>query len=141
MHQFVRVVIVAGQRVRVHVVVCVVQVVVRQLRVLHLLRLRLGQVRQFVFLLPLHAPVLEPDFYLSFGEVERMRDLDAPPSSEVAIEVEFFLEFKRLVTCVRRARALRVCAVDAVWKNSNRKQYASSQSVYTSEREWRKGRG
>ena len=69
MHQFVRVMIMPGQRVRVHVVVRVVQVVVRQLRVLHLLRLRLGQVRQFVFLLPFHASVLEPDFNLSFREV------------------------------------------------------------------------
>ena len=33
------------------------------------LRLRLCEVRQFVFFLPLHASVLKPDLDLSFGEV------------------------------------------------------------------------
>lgn len=44
--------------------------------------------RHLVLLLPLHTPILEPDFYLTFREAECMRDLDATPPREIAIEVE-----------------------------------------------------
>ncbi|KAJ8377219.1 hypothetical protein AAFF_G00265140, partial [Aldrovandia affinis] len=44
-----------------------------------------------VILLPLHPPVLEPDFDLALGQAERVRDLDAPPAREVPVEVELLL--------------------------------------------------
>jgi len=76
-------------------------------------RRRLGDddglgVGQLVLLLPLHAPVLEPDLDLSLGETEDVRDLDAPTPGQVAVEVELLLEFENLVLRVRRARALTV---------------------------------
>jgi len=52
-------------------------------------------------LLGLHAPVLKPDLYLALGEAERVCDLDASFAGEVAIELELFLEFERLVARVR----------------------------------------
>lgn len=47
----------------------------------------------FMFLFPFHAAILEPDFYLTFCETERMGDFDASPACQVTIKVEFFLEF------------------------------------------------
>jgi hypothetical protein len=44
-----------------------------------------------VVFFPLHAPVLEPDLDLSFGETERVGDLDAPPTRQVAVVVKFLL--------------------------------------------------
>lgn len=55
---------------------------------------------QFVVLLPLHPSVLEPDFNLSFRQVERVSDLDPAPACEVAVEVEFLLQLEGLVTCI-----------------------------------------
>ena len=40
--------------------------------------------------------------------------LDAPAARQVAVEVELFLELERLVTRVRRARALAVATVRSV---------------------------
>ena len=62
-------------------------------------------------LLPFHAPVLEPDFDLSFCETQRVRDLNSPPASQVSVEVELFLELEDLMACVSRPRAL-VIAVE-----------------------------
>jgi len=53
----------------------------------------------------LHPTVLEPDFDLAFGEAERMRDLDAALAGEIAVELEFFLEFESLVARVRLTTA------------------------------------
>ena len=36
---------------------------------------------QFVVLLPLHPPVLEPDLDLTLGETQTVSDLDPPPPS------------------------------------------------------------
>jgi len=77
-------------------------------------------VRHAVVLLPLHPPVLEPDLDLSLGETELVRDLDASPAGEVAVEVELLLQLERLVASVRRTSSLAVAAVDAV--NSFRTQ-------------------
>ena len=57
----------------------------------------------FVLLLPLHPPVLEPDLDLALRQAQRMRYLDASASCQVAIKVEFLLQFQRLVTGVRRS--------------------------------------
>lgn len=54
----------------------------------------------FVLLLPLHAPILEPDLDLSLRQAERVRDLDASPACQVAIEVEFLLKFQCLIAGV-----------------------------------------
>ena len=53
--------------------------------------------------LPFHSPVLEPDFDLAFGKTERMSDLDATPSCEVAVEMEFLFKLECLVPRVRCA--------------------------------------
>ena len=58
---------------------------------------------QLVILLPLHAPVLEPDLDLTFTKAQGVGDLDAPPPSQVAVEVELLLELQGLVTCVGRS--------------------------------------
>ena len=61
---------------------------------------------QLVVLLPLHPPVLEPDFDLALGEVECVGDLNPAPACEVAVEVELFLQLQRLVSGVRRTGPL-----------------------------------
>ena len=60
----------------------------------------LGGIEQFVLLLPLHAAVLEPDLDLALREAQRVRDLDAPPPREVAVEVELLLQLQGLVARV-----------------------------------------
>jgi hypothetical protein len=60
-------------------------------------------------LLPLHAPVLEPDLNLAFGQAERVRDLDAAPPGEVAIEVELLLELEGLESRVRLTASFPLC--------------------------------
>ena len=59
-----------------------------------------GGVDQLVLLLPLHPPVLEPDFDLALREAERVRDLDPPPPRQVAVVVELLLQLQSLVTRV-----------------------------------------
>lgn len=54
----------------------------------------------FVFFLPFHSTILEPDFYLSFGEAECVRNFDASSAGQVTIEMEFFFEFQRLIAGV-----------------------------------------
>jgi hypothetical protein len=46
------------------------------------------RVGQFVVLLVFHAPVLEPDLDLSFGEAKRMRNLYSPAAGQIAVKVE-----------------------------------------------------
>jgi len=53
-----------------------------------------------VFLLPLHASVLEPDFDLSFAEVEHVSDFDASATRQIAIEVKLLFQLERLMTRV-----------------------------------------
>lgn len=84
------------------------------MRQLKFLRLRFRQVREFVFFLPFHASILEPDFDLSFREVKRVRDLDASATGEVAVEVKFLLQLERLVPRVGGARALRLDSIHTV---------------------------
>jgi len=57
---------------------------------------------QFVVLLPLHASVLEPNFYLALGQAEAVGDLDPTAPRQVAIEVEFFFQLENLVASVGR---------------------------------------
>lgn len=53
-----------------------------------------------VLLLPLHAAILEPDLDLTLRQTERVRDLYASPARQVAIEVEFLLQFQCLIAGV-----------------------------------------
>jgi len=66
------------------------------------------EVRHVVLLFPLHAPVLEPDLDLALAEVQHVRDLDPAAPRQVAVEVELFLQFERLVSRVRGPRSLAV---------------------------------
>jgi len=69
-------------------------------------------------LFPFHAPVLEPNFNLPLGQAEAVGDLDPSPPGQVAIKVEFFLQFQRLVARVRRPLAFRFSiSVDCVYLN------------------------
>ena len=69
---------------------------------------RARQLGYVVLLFPLHPAVLEPDFDLSLGETEQVRDLDAPAARQVAVVVELFLELQRLVASVRLTCSLRL---------------------------------
>lgn len=63
-----------------------------------------------MLLLPLHPPVLEPDFDLPFRQAEGMGDLYPPSPSQITIEVEFLLQLQGLVPCVGLAAAFSVGA-------------------------------
>ena len=52
----------------------------------------------------LHATVLEPDFDLTFGKIERSGDLDATRSAQVLVEVELFLQLQQLRVGVGRSQ-------------------------------------
>lgn len=71
----------------------------------------LCEMRQFVLLFPLHPPVLEPDFNLTFCQVQRMRDFNATTACEVTVEVKFFLQFQSLVAGVRSSGSLVFSAI------------------------------
>lgn len=60
--------------------------------------------------LPLHAPVLEPDFDLSLRETQSVGDLDASPPRQVAVVVELLLQLQGLVPGVGLAAAFSVGA-------------------------------
>ena len=62
-----------------------------------------------VLLLPLHAPVLEPDLDLPLGQAQRVGDLDPSPAGQVSVEVELLLELQGLVAGVRLAATLALC--------------------------------
>ena len=51
------------------------------------------RVREFVVFFPLHPSVLEPDFDLALGKAEGVSNFYPSPACQVAIEVEFFLQF------------------------------------------------
>ena len=55
--------------------------------------------------LELHAPVLEPNFDLALCQAQGVGHFDPPPSRQVMIRMELFLEFQRLVACVRLTAA------------------------------------
>lgn len=69
-----------------------------------------GRAGCLVLLFPFHPAVLEPDFDLSLSQTQSMSDLYAPPSRQVAIVVEFFLQLQSLVPGVRLAAPLSVGA-------------------------------
>jgi len=64
---------------------------------------------RLIFFLPLHTSVLEPDLYLPLSEAQSVGNLDSPPSGQVAVEVEFLLQFQRLVPSVRLTPSLPLC--------------------------------
>ena len=73
--------------------------------------------RHLVLLFPLHSPILEPDLYLTLRQAEGMRDLDATPPRQVAVEVELLLELQRLVPGVGRPLPFRLTVrVHRAWK-------------------------
>ena len=57
----------------------------------------------FVLLLPLHPPILEPDLDLPLRQAQSMCNFDATTPCQVAIKVEFLLQFQRLVTGIWRS--------------------------------------
>ena len=57
--------------------------------------------RHFVFFLPLHPPILEPDFNLSFCKAKCVGDFYPSSPREVSVEMEFFLQLQSLVAGVR----------------------------------------
>ena len=59
-----------------------------------------------LILLPLHAPVLEPDLDVTLREVQHGGQLDAARSGDVLVEVELLLQLQQLSARVGRARAL-----------------------------------
>ena len=89
---------------------------------------RACQLGYVVLLFPLHPAVLEPDFDLSLGETEQVRDLDAPAARQVAVEVELFLELQRLVASVRLTRSLRL--VHTLCTRPHQRHYMCSMFLY-----------
>ena len=80
-------------------------------------RRRLGRrrhVRHPVVLLPLHAPVLEPDLDLALGEAQLVRHLNAPATRQIPVEMELFLQLQCLMPCVRSPCSLAVDTVGAI---------------------------
>lgn len=59
-----------------------------------------------LLLLPLHAPVLKPDFDVALREAQRQRQFHAPWPRDVAVEEKLLLELQQLRARVRRPRAL-----------------------------------
>lgn len=59
-----------------------------------------------MFLLPLHSSVLKPDFDLSLCQAKGMCYFDPTSPCQVAIKMEFFLQFQGLVTGVRCSLSL-----------------------------------
>lgn len=56
-------------------------------------------------LLPLHAPVLEPNLDVALSEAKGKRQLHAPRPRDVSVEKELLLEFQQLGARVGRPRA------------------------------------
>ena len=75
-------------------------------------------VGQFVLLFPLHPAILEPNFYLSLRQTQRVSYLDAPAPGQVPVEVEFLFQLQDLMTGVRRPRTLAVAVERTIgcWK-------------------------
>lgn len=58
-----------------------------------------------LLLLPLHAPILEPDFDVALGEAQGQRELHAAGSRDVAVKQELLLELEQLRARVGRPSA------------------------------------
>lgn len=54
----------------------------------------------FVLFFPLHPPVLKPNLYLTFGQAQRVCNLNPPSPGQVPVKVELFFQLQRLVTGV-----------------------------------------
>ncbi len=54
-------------------------------------------------LLQFHTAVLEPDFDLSLGEAQRVRDLYSSFSGQVVVELKLLFKLESLVAAVRLA--------------------------------------
>ena len=80
--------------------------------------LGLGEVGDLVVLLPLHAPILEPDLDLPLRQIQHVRYLDATSARQVAIEVELLLQFERLVAGVGCARPLAIRSIGTIYANT-----------------------
>lgn len=63
-------------------------------------------VGQLVVLLPLHAPVLEPDLNLSLGQDQCVGNLNPSPTRQIAVVMELLLQLKDLVARVGRPLSL-----------------------------------
>ena len=61
----------------------------------------------FLLLFKFHAAVLEPDFDLSFSQVEKGGHLDAARSAQVSVEMKLLLEFYELGARVGSAGSFR----------------------------------
>ena len=70
----------------------------------------LGRVHLLRLLLGLHAPVLEPDFDLTFGKGDGVGDLDPAPPCQVAIGAELLLQLQSLEPGVGLTSPLRCVA-------------------------------
>lgn len=68
----------------------------------------------FHTLLLFHSPILEPDLHLRLVELQRRRDLDAPRSRQVLVEVELLLQLGQLL--VRKIRA--TCVIETTRDSS-----------------------
>jgi hypothetical protein len=53
----------------------------------------------------LHPSVLKPYFHLAFAQLQIAGDFDSPFPSEVLVEMELLLQFKHLLSRVRRSLA------------------------------------
>lgn len=74
--------------------------------------------RHLVLLLPLHTPILEPDLYLTLCKTEGMRDLDATPPRQIAVEVELLFQLQGLVPGVRGPLPFRLAiGIHRTWKS------------------------
>lgn len=74
--------------------------------------------RHLVLLLPLHTPILEPDLYLTLCKTEGMRDLDATPPRQIAVEVELLFQLQGLVPGVRGPLPFRLAVgIHRTWKS------------------------
>ena len=80
-------------------------------------------------LLPLHPPVLEPDFDLALGEADGLRDLDAPLAGQVAVVVEFLLQFEGLGPRVRLPPSLPIRADDLGALECKRKKRKKRENI------------
>ena len=67
--------------------------VVLILLILLILFLNIFRIWKFVVLLPLHSTILKPNFDLSLTQTERVSNFYSSSTSQVPVEVKFFLQF------------------------------------------------
>lgn len=63
-------------------------------------------VGQLVVLLPLHSPILEPDFDLPLGQTQCVGDLDPPSPGQVPVEMKLLLQLQDLLSGISGSGAL-----------------------------------